>query len=172
MKFTAADVQSRMDSIIYKNADAIAGGAQAHAGRTPLDELLSKEAGSADGDEGSAVDMEYARQEIFHGLLGFFFADGCEPINVVRRVYSVVKAVRPDLIGDMSLEDMAVLLADGGRATVSARIKRVYNCLLDDNSEHSGKSRAWFQKSETARAAYQAVQQGNSNRSKGRRKKG
>ena len=161
MDFSAADVQRRIDAVIYKNSDAIAGGAQAHVGHTPLDDLMAKEEGDEAAEMVSAV-----RQETLSRMLDYMFADGCEPINVVRRVFALVKALRPDLIGDMSQEDIAVLCGDGGRATVSARIKRVYNFLLDENGGARGKSRVWHQKSAAAVEAYARAQQGNDNRGK------
>ena len=158
---TAAEVSARLDAVIYKNADALQGGFQAHHGHTPLDDLIEKE-------EGVNPTNEEVRQEAFHKLLNYFFADGAHPLDVVRRVYATVKALRPDLIGDMSLEDLAVLSGDGGRATTSARIRRIYNKLIEDHD--GGKVSAWFQKSESTVEKYRQAQQGNSNRKSGARK--
>lgn len=156
---TTEDVQAAMDAVLYRNREAIASGCHAHVGHSPLDELIRREEGDA-GEE-----RMVQRQEIFRGLLGYFFADGPEPLDVLRRVYAVVKAVAPDHIGDMSLEDLAVLCGDGGRATTSARIKRIYNRYIE---EAGGRSvSAPFQKSAETVGKYQAAQRGNHNRKQG-----
>lgn len=81
-------------------------------------------------------------------------------------VYSMAKALRPELIGGMSLEDMAVLCGDGGgRATAQARTKRVFS----DEVTAAGfrASQVHFQKSASVVVKYRAAQQGNHNRRDG-----
>lgn len=81
----------------------------------------------------------------------------------------MVKAVRPQLLGDMSLEDISLLCGDGGRATVSARIGRIYNGYIEERG--GGKVKASFQKSATACGKYAEAAKGNNNRRKGMKKK-
>lgn len=167
---TAGEVQEALDAVVARNAERVAGGCDAHRVPTPLDELIRGEVErgvDVDGGGGGA-EVCVERQEVFRALLGYFFADGVHPLDVVRRVYAVAKAVAPDLIGDMSLEDLAVLCGDGGRATVSARIKRVYNRYIEESGGRG--VQAHFQKSATTVRRYAEAQKGNRNRRKGKRK--
>ena len=102
------------------------------------------------------------RCEAYVWLLDFFFADGPNPLEVVRRVLATVKAIKPELLGDMSCADLAVLCDDSGRATVSARVKRVYTRFLAGHGARVTKAR--FQKSEAAVERYREAQKGNKNR--------
>jgi len=97
------------------------------------------------------------RLDTFRHLLGEIFQWGHEPVQVLRYVIGQTKAVRPELLGDMSLEDISIICADGGRATVSVRIKRIYN----DRVASAGMvARASFQKA----GNYSSPQIGNKNR--------
>src|SRR6266478_5009345 len=125
--------------------------------RTPLDDLIAKDPVPDVGKMTEAMLCEYAadhhiaieaglerwemietikealdknydeRLKAIRGLLDYIFADGPHPLAVIRRVYGIVKAVRPQCIIGMSLADLAVLCDDGrgrssdGRATQSAR---------------------------------------------------
>lgn len=168
---SAAEVQEALDAVIAKNAHRVAGGCDAHRVHTPMDALIASEVESGLDTEGvrECDDAMINRQEIFRTLLNYFFADGINPLDVIRRVYAVAKAVAPDLIADMSLEDLAVLCADGGRATPSARIKRVYNRYIEERG--GGVRHAHFQKSPTTVKKYAKAQAGNNNRKKNQRKR-
>ena len=81
---------------------------------------------------------------------------------------AVVKAIRPKLTLNMSCAQLAVLCDDGkgrtsdGRATQSARIKRLYEEPIRKAGMRGCK--APFQKDQSAVAAYSHAQQGNQNR--------
>jgi hypothetical protein len=76
--------------------------------------------------------------------------------------YGLAKALRPDLLGGMSLADIAVLCGDKGRATPQARIKRQVTDLM---AEFFGRpQRVHFQKGVGASRACAAAQAGNRNR--------
>jgi hypothetical protein len=100
--------------------------------------------------------------ETLRKMLDFVFQSGPCPLRVLRHVFALTKAVRPELIGDMSLDDIAIICADGGKATVSARIKTIYNETLQKAGDTRG--RASFQKRS---AKYGDAQLGNKNRTKG-----
>jgi hypothetical protein len=123
--------------------------------RTPLEELLSGE-GGWDVEETEVRADE--RLTTFRGMMEFIFQAGPEPLQVLRHVFAIAKAVRPELLGDMSLEDISIICADGGRATVSARIQRVYNGTLAKAGMKD--ARAAFQKA----GDFSAPQIGNKNR--------
>jgi hypothetical protein len=101
-------------------------------------------------------------------MLDYIFEDGPHPLCVYRRTTAVVKAIRPRLTLDMSCAQLAVLCNDGqgrtsdGRATVSARIKRVFEEPISKAGMRGCK--ASFQKTESAGEAYSAAARGNQNR--------
>lgn len=159
-KISAEAMKERIDEVLYKAAVTTNGfAATTH---TPLDALLAREG----GDDGEVEEARHdGRKEAFGALLDYFFAEGPEPLALIRRIYAVAKAIRPHLLGDMSLEDIALLCGDGGRATVGERIKRIYNRYIEERG--GGRVKAGFQKSETACGKYAAAQKGNSNRKAG-----
>jgi len=91
-------------------------------------------------------------------VLDYFMRHGREPLQVLRTVFAIAKAIRPELIGDMSMDDIAIACGDGGKATVSARIQRVYNVPV------AGAGRAEARASCQKAGNYSAPQKGNRNR--------
>jgi hypothetical protein len=154
----ASEMERRIDEVLHKEKS------QAHLilpPRTPLEELMRKEDG---GDEEWDEMRWEARLEAFRLMLEFFYQAGPDPLQVLRHVMALTKAVNPALLGDMSLEDISIICADGGRATVSARIKRIYNGTL---AAAGMEARASFQKT----GNFSEPQKGNKNRvAKERRK--
>ena len=126
--------------------------------RTPLEDLMATE----DGDDEAELVAE-VRRKTFRLMLEFFFQSGPDPLQVLRQVFALTKAVRPELLGDMSLEHISIICADGGRATVSARIQRIYNGTLAKAGMKE--TRAPFQKT----GNFSEPQRGNQNRA-GRKK--
>lgn len=100
----------------------------------------------------------------FQKLCEFWALEGLSWRNVVAVHFAIVKALRPQLISQMSLEDIAVLCGDAGKATVSARIKRLINRRLEAMGMLG--TFCHFQKSPETVEKYRAAQMGNSNRSK------
>jgi hypothetical protein len=121
--------------------------------RTPLEELMGKE-------EHEGTDEGEIRMQTLRKMLDYIFQYGPEPIKVLRVIFALAKSVRPELIADMSLDDISIICADGGKATVSARIKRIYNGTLEKAGAKG--AAAAFQK----RGNYAAAQAGNTNRRK------
>jgi len=103
----------------------------------------------------------------FKGLCGFWTMEGYEWRKAVCAHLAIVKALRSELIGGMSLEEIAVLCGDKGKATVSARAKRLFNRRLAAMGMHG--TFAHFQKSPAACESYRAAQMGNTNRRKGKK---
>ena len=103
-------------------------------------------------------------------LVRLLVAEGSTWRLVTSTAFCLAKALRPHLIADMSLEDIARLSGDlGGRATPSDRIKRLYNRRLEAAGAKG--SFVHFQKSASAVAAMTAAQKGNTNRRRSRSKK-
>lgn len=100
--------------------------------------------------------------------LDYIYRDGPHPLTVVRRCTAIAKAVRPKLLINMSAAQIAVLCDDGkgrtcdGRATVVARIKRLFNEPIKKAGMRGFK--APFQKTEDAGHSYSGSAQGNQNR--------
>jgi glutathionylspermidine synthase len=171
----------------------------AHHGRTPLSDLIAKDAVPTfdemteaqlcefAADHHIAIDQGLDRFEIIEsikealeknwderlkairGMLDHIFADGPHPLAVIRRVYALAKAVRPQCILEASCAQIAVLCDDGkgprktdGRATVSDRIKRLFEEPIKRRGMHGFKSN--FQKTESANAAYASSAKNNQNR--------
>lgn len=158
----AADLAEALDAVIHRYQGE--GIVHAAAARSPLEELIAKE----DAGAGNA-DWEWqVRCETFNRLLAWFYADGRHPLQVLRRVYGVTKALAPQLLGDMPLDDLALLCGDGGKATVSARIRRIYNHLLEKSGQRN--VQAFFQKNARTLAKYSLAQRGNRNRARDKRR--
>ena len=152
---TVQDMEEAIDGVLHRNA------AYAHlfsSPRTPLEELLAGE-GMENIDEETRMAV---RLETFRALMEFFFQSGPDPLAVLRHVFALGKAVSPHLMGDMSMDDIAIICADGGKATVSARIQRIYSKTLED-AGMSGKASC-----QKTSEKYRTSQLGNNNRVKGR----
>lgn len=98
----------------------------------------------------------------YRGLCGYWTMDGYEWRKAVCAHLVMVKALRPGLIGGMSLEDIAVICGDKGKATVSARAKRLISKRLEAMGMRA--TYAHYQKSAEAVESYRAAQMGNTNR--------
>jgi hypothetical protein len=115
------------------------------------------------------VDFEFIETTIA-ALVRLLTAEGATWRLVTSTAFCLAKALRPQLIADMSLEDIARLSGDlGGRATPSDRIKRLYNRRLEAAGAKG--SFVHFQKSASAVAAMTAAQKGNRNRRRAKRRK-
>lgn len=164
----AEDVVRHIDDVLAKNGllDGHTSATEASQ-RTPFDVLADKEDaeyGVSDPEERLALRLEGFRAFIFHVT-----EDGVHPLALLKRMYATLKAVRPDLLNDMSMADIAVLCGDKGRATVSARVQVVYSRKVAAASR--SRAKASCQKSHEGRAAMAKAAMGNSNRSKGARRK-
>jgi len=100
----------------------------------------------------------------FNQLCRFWVEDGFDWKRAMSAHFVIIKSLRPELIGQMSLDDMAVLCGDKGKATVSARVKRIFSRRLENMGMRG--THAHFQKSPAAVEKYRAAQMGNSNRRK------
>ena len=110
----------------------------------------------------------------FRGLCKFWICEGTSWKAAVGVHMALLKTLRPSLLTVMerrngkdvpvmmSLDDIAVLCGDAGKATVSARIKRVFNRKLEAQGMLG--CFAHFQKSPEAVEKYRQAQQGNTNR--------
>ena len=146
-----------VEEVLDKNRERIAHHRQFHWGYFPLADLVQVRS-----EDGSRADG------LFYGLFDFYMKHGCEAMPVLRMLYVVAKSLREDLIGGMSLESLAVLSGDGGRATVSARIIRDYNNFIE--SDEGKAVKAYFQKTTTVCEKYRKAQKGNKNRIEGAKK--
>lgn len=96
---------------------------------TPLSELLAAEAGYCLDENGAERPIAEVRAETFRWWMLWLFEKGFDPRVVVQRVFALAKELTPWVIADMPEEAMALLLFDGGRATVNARGKAIVGGL-------------------------------------------
>lgn len=188
-------VDSTVRELYRKNGKQI----DVHRGRTPLSDLIAKDAVPTFEEMTEPMLCEYAaehhiaidhgldrfeiietikealeknwdeRLKAMRGLLDNIFQDGPHPLAVVRRAFAMAKKIRPQCINDASLKQIAVLCDDGngprgtdGRATVSDRIKRMFEEPMKKVGTHGYKSN--FQKTESANESYSNSAKGNQNR--------
>lgn len=122
--------------------------------RTPIDEMISRE-------DGEAIDAYLMRVEAMRDLMRYFFAEGPHPAAVLKRVFAVAKAIFPDLVLNMSCEEVGMLFGET-KAAVSYRIKLLVNRPIAALFGHS--VQLPWQKSSSACAKYRSQAMGNTNR--------
>jgi hypothetical protein len=103
-------------------------------------------------------------QESLRSLALLLVSQGTRPRHITGVVYCLAKTLKPELIASMSLETIAVLSGDKGRATPQARCNRIYTLLLEQAGARA--TRYHHQKSATTAERCRAAQMGNSNRNK------
>lgn len=130
-----------------------------HTTSTPLDDLIRQE-------EGQPEDHYCAGNEMLGRFLEWVFQRGPNPPEVMKRIYAVAHALRPDLLLNMSGAEIAAIF-DETRAAESARMM-----LLNKKMKAAGFKHTSFvaRKSETARRRMALSALGNQNRRKGRKK--
>jgi hypothetical protein len=111
----------------------------------------------------SEPDFEGVRKALVN-LVEYMASEGHTWKKLTGVAYAIAKALRPALIAGMSLEDIATLCGDEGRATPCNRIKRLYNRRIEASGGKG--TQAPFQKTAATTAKYRTAQLGNSNRSK------
>lgn len=131
-----------------------------HTISTPLDDLIRQEEGQPEDHYCSGIEM-------LGRFLDWVFQKGPNPPEVMKRVYAVAHALRPDLLLNMSGSEIAAIFQET-RAAESARMM-----LLNKKMKAAGFKHTSFvaRKSETARRRMALSALGNQNRRKGRKKK-
>jgi len=163
----AENLATDLDRVLQRNGLGAAPGDESFQAttRTPFDELAALE----DGEEADGHEERWAfRLEGFRAAVWHLSADGVHPLAVLKRFYATMKAVRPELLNDMSMEDISLLCGDKGRATVSARIKRVYNAPVEKATGR--KTKAACQKGFEAKRKMADSATGNQNRKRAARR--
>lgn len=127
---------------------------------TPLDALLEKE------EQDSAGEEMLIGQEKLRRMMGWIFEAGPDPAAAMQRLYALARCCFPELILNMTGEEVAVIFGQG-RAAESARIG-LLNAKLKAAGFRNHLFR--FQKSAGSRPKYAAAQRGNQNRRNGKRR--
>lgn len=122
---------------------------------TPFDEMLRKE-------EAMPEDEQAIRAEAVGDWLVWLFGDGPRIEAATKRLFSFARAYRPELVLNMSGEEIAALFGQG-RAAESARTRRVIEPTLKAAGMRC--TALPYQKSDTARRRCAEAQKGNRNRS-------
>lgn len=128
--------------------------------RTPLDSLLAEEE-QMDSQE------QFIRVETFRKLLGYVFAEGPDPARSMRRLYALGKSYTPELLFNISDQEIAMIFGET-RAAVSWRRDKLVTKKLEAAGARGTHVRC--QKTEGARLKYAKAQMGNRNRAKGKKK--
>jgi hypothetical protein len=102
--------------------------------------------------------------ETIVALIGFMVSEGKTWKIVTAVAYCIAKSLRPHVLAGMSLEDIATLSGDRGRATPSHRGKRLISRRLAESGAKA--THVHYQKSPEAVRKYSAAQMGNQNRAK------
>lgn len=164
--------ESRCDGVLARAWNhQVERGKEPVLNRTPLDEVVGREARDPLSTQGAAEEARLAeewriRRSAHDMLLEYIFADGPRPDRVIRRVYALAKAVRADLIWDMSYEDLGLMLAET-RAAQAWRFDKII-CGTLKAAGFLG-FRFPHQKGLSAIPHYAAAQKGNSNRRGGKK---
>lgn len=113
-------------------------------------------------DPFSAIRDEFGEErfETFHRLMNFFYGDGPHPCAVLRRLYAIAYALRPDLVLHMGDRDIGQMFGETP-AAVSWRMHRIFD----------GKLHVRAMKREGSRESYSESAKGNSNRHNGTMRK-
>ena len=123
---------------------------------TPFDAMVAAE-------EAMPGDEKLIRQEAISKWVEWLAEDGPDLKRMVMRMYSFVRAYRPDLLRNMSGAEIAAQFGQT-RAAESARTRRVTEKTLKKAGYHC--TAIPFQKSATTRAKCSKAQMGNRNRAK------
>lgn len=148
------DLSEKIYAVVRKH-----GTVHAQLPPTPLEEVIAGEEPDPDESEEWRERKMAVRVDTLRTMLRYIHQHGPDPLRILRNHFALTKAVAPELIGNMSLDDIAILCADKGKATVSARVKAIYNRPLERCGMDSAAS---FQK----RGRYAEAQKGNQNRRK------
>ena len=133
-----------------------------HSGRSPFEELETREGElAAEGGDATAIALETTAW-----LLDFIFAQGPHPALAMRRLYCLVKKLRPSLIWDAGYRDMGKLFGETG-AAVEWRMGVVVDEYLQARGVKNTKV-GWERTAEACRE-YSRVQEDNDSRLGGKR---
>lgn len=137
---------------VYDRSGRNGNGVENH---TPLDALLEAE-------EGELPEHYDAGVAMLRRFLGWVFERGPDPAASLQRLFVVARALAPDLILNMSGEEVSVIFGQG-RAAESARV-----VMLNKKLEAAGFKHSTFrhQKSVTSRGKMARSARGNKNRAK------
>lgn len=138
---------------------------------TPLSALIAAEAGDellcADSSELTVIEV---KREAWRAQLAWVFEKGADPRVAMRRLYALAHEVGPQLLRELTHEEIALLLGDGaGRATSSARSQAIFGGLK--SALGIGTEFGTGHKSAGAREKMRASAMGNANRKGGKRTK-
>lgn len=121
---------------------------------TPASALMAREEFTEDPDEWQI------RVEAFNAILGFFFAKGPHPADVMVQVYAAAKTYRPELILNATCADLANIFGDT-KAAWSWRCKNFSRAVAKTGALGTSTG---FQKAPSSSRVFAASQKGNTNR--------
>lgn len=135
--------------------------------QTPAEIAMMRE----DGDGEASAERAEERLKMFWRMLDFCMEDfGKMPdkrtvTQCGRRVLALAKFVQHPMVQQWTLKDLARMCGDGGKGTVSARVRKVCNKRVDGAGAHG---KATWQQGSGQRASSAAAALGNRNRRGGK----
>lgn len=140
-------------SAVHRNGHLIPGS----VALTPFDEMARREQEQHDDEE------RRIREEAHSEWLSWLFEGGPDPERVCKRLFSYARTYRPDLVLNMSMEQIAALFGQG-RAAEHARAKKDLEGTLKKAGYRN--TRLPTGKSQSAREKCAIAQKGNRHRAR------
>jgi hypothetical protein len=135
---------------------------------TPFDAVAAADERGADAEADREAEELGELSAVAGRMLTFFFADGPHPAAVMRRVFAWAKKFRPDLVGNLSLRDLAAMSGESHEAW-RWRIEQWFDRFQERKGGEA--VRAPWQRGDTTREACRRAQKGNRNRLGGRKRR-
>lgn len=111
--------------------------------------------------------LHAVRLDVFQRLMDFLWAEGPDPLRMMRRAFVLTRCGSPQHLAHMNQTDVSVLLNET-RAATSARELKVWRSFLIERGFFGGTKRP-LMKGQQARATYHEAAQGNHNREGGKK---
>lgn len=156
---TGREHDERINGVLRKRA-YVNGAPERVEHETPLSILLAGERGAL--DDADYQEQRDVRGECFADFMGWIFAAGPHPAVVVRRVFCIAKAVRPELIANMDFRDLGIIFNESHEASR----KRLAKMICEPVEAAGGTFHVPSMRGESTRQANAAAARRTRNRSK------
>lgn len=134
----------------------------------PFDSLLESESDGIEGGESGPDEYDYAqRRAAIRALFRYLKAEGPHPLKIMKRLWAVGRGMHDEYFASLTMTEAGLMFGES-KAAHSWRM-RVLSGMIELKGMHG--IRLPGQKTPASRAVYSAAQQGNSNRTGGKRKR-
>lgn len=115
----------------------------------------------------SDEELHAVRLDVFQRLMDFLWAEGPNPLHMMRRAFVLTRCGSPAHLVYMNQTDVSVIMNET-RAATSARELKLWRAFLIERGFFGGTKRP-LMKGQKARLAYKEAAQGNHNREGGKK---